>query len=133
MLYIIIGLFLIVITIFLLQDENYKGCIMYVLCCGLVLLFVCVKSYYERPKYERVSKITTSNKFALEYSHTRYSCPSGGSYYCVIKNDSLEKPMRQDICINCGQIFSKHNYIKTHEEIMMDEAIRNAFLETPAE
>ena len=110
--YIIIGLSLIIIIVFLLQDDNYKGCIMYVLCSGLALLFVYVNSCLDAPKYECVRIKRVCNRKMFEYVHTRYICPSGGSYYSVIKSDSLIKSTSKDTCVNCGQIFGKHNYKK---------------------
>lgn len=118
----------------LMQDENYKGCLMYIGSFAVVILCVYIYSCLKEPQIEKVERVKTAGGIMFRHSHSRYLCPGSISdYYCIIKGDSMTKPQREDKCINCNQTFRKHSYSKTKEEELMDETIRNAFLETPAE
>ena len=114
--------------------DNSRGCIkvglFYIACLVIICIIISLRSYYKEPI---VDDVKTTREFKYEYSNKRYLCPSGMTYYSVLKGDSIEKPNRQDTCIQCGKPFRNHHYQKTPEEEEWENAIRDAFLETPAE
>ena len=89
-----------------------------------------------KPEYDQRVEVKSSDGTpAFRYSHSRYFCPSGNSYYCVEKV-SKKDPTRFDTCANCGKRFMSHNYERTAEgRKWAEESINeymNAFIETPA-
>lgn len=133
--YLLLGIELIVIIIFLLHDDNWKGCILYVVAIMFAYAFYYITKHFKKPSYESRVEVATPYGIAFRYSHSRHLCPSGETTYCVEKSDKKE-PSRMDTCINCGRRFWRHSYDATPEEIEWAakswEDYSKAIKETPA-
>lgn len=134
--YLILGIGLIVIIIFLLHEENWKGCIMYALAIMFGLIFYYCAEHFKKPSYESRVEVVSPYGTVVRFSNSCYLCPSGGTSYCVEKSDRKE-PSRMDTCINCGKMFWKHNYesnpVEKQKAAESVDEYMNAVIETPAE
>ncbi len=130
-------LFSFIIVVILVFIDDRRGCVkvtsFYIACLVITLIIISLRSCFKAlPTTNYVVRQTTEG-IRFEYNNNSYKCPSKSTFYCVVKNDSIEKPNRHDTCVHCGQIFREHQYMKTYEEKKWDDAIREAFTETPAE
>lgn len=134
--YLLPALGLIAIIVFLIHEENWKGCILYVVAIMAALVFYYIVEHFKKPSYESRVEVVSPYGTVVRFSNSCYLCPSGRTTYCVEKSDRKE-PSRMDTCINCGKRFWKHNHESTPEEKekaaeSVDEYI-NAVIETTAE
>ncbi len=133
--YLILGIGLIVVIIFLLHDNNWKGCILYVITIVFAFAFYYIAEHFKKPAYECREEVESPCDKFFRFSHSRYLCPSGGASYCVEKRNNKE-PSSFDPCINCGRLFWKHSYDATSEEKGRTanswDKYSEAIIETPA-
>lgn len=126
---------IIIIMLFITGDS--RGCVKvilcYIICLVCVFLFVNLRSCANNTISTDVMTVKTKNDIMYGHFNYRYLCPSKNIYYCVMNSDSSIKPNQRDTCVYCGQIFRKHHYKKTYEEEHLENVVRDAFLETPAE
>ena len=110
--YLILGIGLIVVIIFLLHDNNWKGCILYVITIVFAFAFYYIAEHFKKPAYECREEVESPCDKFFRFSHSF------------------------DPCINCGRLFWKHSYDATSEEKGRTanswDKYSEAIIETPA-
>lgn len=87
--YLILGIGLIVVIIFLLHDNNWKGCILYVITIVFAFAFYYIAEHFKKPAYECREEVESPCDKFFRFSHSRYLCPSGG-HHIVLKRETIK-------------------------------------------
>lgn len=104
-------------------SELESGCLSVICIFVVYLLFLVgvlwVGRVFENPKQNWYREIQTSRGMIHEFRHTQRYCTSTVGIYTVVKKDSIQ-PNRLDQCINCGEAWYKHEYIKSPKDREID-------------